>query len=77
MLAPASHDFLTFLGFCWDCRVFSLLPLKQLINATVQKASGFGHEYMNIHIAFHFLCSVVTQGVSEAGIMSSKPVGYF
>lgn len=52
-------------------------PLQLLINAIVEKASGFGDEYSNIPLAYDFLCSVVTLGVSEAGIMVLKAVGGF
>lgn len=55
--------------------IWVLLPLERLINATVQKAGGFCHEYSNISPAYHFLCSVVTLGVGEAGILASKSVG--
>lgn len=38
----------------------------------MQKASGFGHEYSNVPLTYHFLCSVVTPGVGEAGIAASE-----
>ncbi len=42
-----------------------------------KKPVDFCHEYSNISPAYHFLCSVVTLGVGEAGITASKSVGVF
>lgn len=50
--------------------------LEPLINASVQTADGFVHEYSKAALAYHFLCSVLTRSVGEAGSAASEPPGF-
>lgn len=53
----------------------SASALEPLINASVQTADGFLHEYSKAALAYHFLCSVLTLSVGEAASAASEPRG--